>query len=88
MSSSAHADARSAAEESARAVAARIEGEQLRVETADGRTLVVPIARFPWLAQASPAQRAGLQIYGGGYVLLWDELDEGVSVLQLLGLPH
>jgi hypothetical protein len=71
-----------------RAVAARVEADQLWVQTADGRTLGVPISQFPWLAAATPDQRAAVRLYGGGYVLLWDQLDEAVSVLQLFGLPH
>ena len=50
----------------------------------DGRQLSVPLAYFPRLAKASPAQRAKFEVSGGGVGLHWDELDEDISVAGLL----
>lgn len=50
----------------------------------DGRQLAVPLAYFPRLAKASPAQRAKFEISGGGTGLHWDGLDEDISVAGLL----
>lgn len=54
------------------------------VELADGRTLGVPLAYFPRLLQATPSQREKYTISGGGTGLHWDDLDEDISVTNLL----
>lgn len=50
----------------------------------DGREIGVPLARFPWLAQASPEQRARWSIEPHGYAVWWEELDDGIEVTHLL----
>lgn len=50
----------------------------------DGRQLSVPLAYFPRLLQASPAQRNKFELSGGGAGIHWDELDEDISVAGLL----
>ena len=50
----------------------------------DGRILSVPIVWFPILYEATPAQRAAYEIGGGGVSLHWPELDEDLSVANLL----
>jgi hypothetical protein len=70
------------------AVAASVDNTRLSVMLADGRQLIVPLAWFGWLEGATDAQRADLEIIEGGLGIWWDELDEGVSVPTLLGLPH
>jgi hypothetical protein len=70
------------------AVAATVDDDRLSVTLADGRKLIVPLAWFGWLEGATDAQRADLQIIEGDLGIWWDELDEGVSVPGLLGLPH
>jgi hypothetical protein len=52
------------------------------VELSDGRTLGVPLASFPRLLLASPAQRARVELMRVG--LHWDEIDEDISVPELL----
>jgi hypothetical protein len=52
------------------------------VELSDGRTLGVPLACFPRLLRASPAQRARVELTRVG--LHWDEIDEDISVPELL----
>jgi len=54
------------------------------VELTNGRQLGVPLAYFPRLAKASPAQRKKYLISGGGLGLHWAELDEDISVPSLL----
>jgi hypothetical protein len=51
---------------------------------ADGRRLGVPLAYFPRLLRATPAQRNDYIISGGGTGLHWDGLDEDISVSALL----
>ncbi len=54
------------------------------VELADGRQLGVPLAYFPRLLNATPEQRDDYIIGGGGIGLHWDDLDEDISVENLL----
>jgi hypothetical protein len=52
------------------------------VQLSDGRTLGVPLAWFPRLLHATPAQRAACRISRRG--LHWEELDEDISITGLL----
>ena len=60
------------------------DADNMWVELTDGRQLGVPLAYFPRLAKASPAQRKKYLISGGGIGLHWDDLDEDISVPALL----
>lgn len=70
-----------------RAVSAVIDGMRLRVTVEDGREISVPIDRFEFLERASEADRADLRLIGNGRGVWWEQLEEGVSVPQLFGLP-
>lgn len=70
------------------ATAATVIGDRLSVTLNDGRELAVPISWFGWLADAPVAKRTDLRIIENGLGLWWEQLDEGVSVPGLLGLPH
>ena len=52
------------------------------VDLTDGRTLGVPLAWFPRLLQATPAQRDQVELSRVG--LHWEELDEDISIAGLL----
>jgi len=66
----------------------RFDADSLWVELSDGRQLGVPLAYFPRLLGATPAQRERYVISGGGMGLHWDDLDEDISVEGLLqGIP-
>lgn len=54
------------------------------VELADGRQLGVPLVYFPRLLQATPQQRNAYTLSGGGTGLHWDEMNEDISVPNLL----
>jgi hypothetical protein len=58
------------------------------VTLADGREIIVPVNWFDWLANATEEQRSELDLIEGGEGIWWEQLDEGVSVPGLLGLPH
>jgi len=58
--------------------------DHMWVELTDGRRLGVPLAYFPKLMVASPAERDNYVISGGGVGLHWDALDEDISVEGLL----
>ncbi len=70
-----------------RAVAARLDGARLRVSVADGREITVPLSRFEFLERASDAERADFRLIGNGRGIWWEQLEDGVSVPQLFGLP-
>lgn len=54
----------------------------LWVELSDARTIGVPLAWFPRLLEASPAQREAFELSAFG--IHWEELGEDISVQGLL----
>ena len=62
--------------------AVRFDEHTMWVDLADGRTLGVPLAWFPRLLRATPAERAQVQLSRLG--LHWENLDEDISVAGLL----
>ena len=66
----------------------RFEDDRLIVDLADGRTIAVPVAWYPRLADATAAQRARWEIAGAGYGIHWPDIDEDLSTEGLLrGAP-
>jgi hypothetical protein len=66
----------------------RCDEASLIVDLMDGRTISVPLAWYPRLRDASPAQRANWKKAGGGYGIHWPEIDEDLSTEGLLrGAP-
>src|SRR5438105_3478261 len=66
----------------------RFTKDSLSVALRDGRTITVPLAWFPRLFQATPAQRKNWRIAGGGYGIHWPDVDEDLSTEGLLrGAP-
>jgi hypothetical protein len=62
----------------------RFTKDTLSVEMGDGRTITVPLAWYPRLFNATPAQRKGWRIAGGGYGIHRPEIDEDPSTEGLL----
>ena len=58
--------------------------EVLSVSLSDGREVTVPIAWYPRLAHALAEHRAIWELVGGGHGIHWPELDEDISVENLL----
>ena len=58
--------------------------EMMQVQLTDGRTLGVPLLWSPALSAATPEQRANVEIGGGGISLHWPDIDEDLSVANLL----
>jgi len=56
----------------------------LSVELSDGRTLSVPLAWFPRLLYGTPAERRNWRLIGQGEGIHWPDLDEDISVMNLL----
>jgi hypothetical protein len=66
------------------AKAVSFDANTMWVDFVDGRKLGVPLAYFPRLLNATSIQREHLEISGGGSGLHWDEIDEDISVENLL----
>ena len=58
--------------------------ELMHVQLTDGRIVSVPIIWFPILRHATPEQRKKYEIGGGGVSLHWPELDEDLSLANLM----
>lgn len=68
----------------ARATHVVVSEDTLSVELADGRTLAVPLAWYPRLAEATAQERATWRLIGGGHGIHWPAVDEDISVNNLL----
>ena len=58
--------------------------DTLTAELSDGRTISVPLAWYPRLLDATPGERDNVQLTGNGAGIYWPDLDEDVSVENLL----
>ena len=58
--------------------------EAMQVFLMDGRILTVLLLWVPRLFAASPDQRANVEIGGGGISLHWPQIDEDLSVANLM----
>ncbi|MGZ8284583.1 MAG: DUF2442 domain-containing protein [Allosphingosinicella sp.] len=71
-----------------RAADVRFDAGRPVVDLADGRTIAVPLAWYPRLLGATPAQRSNWTKAGGGFGIHWPDVDEDLSVAGLLsGTP-
>jgi len=62
--------------------------DSLTIDLQDGRTISVPLAWYPRLLHAKPAERQNCRFVGGGEGIHWPDLDEDISVENLiLGHP-
>ncbi len=62
--------------------------DTLGVDLEDGRTIIVPLAWYPRLLDATMEQRAHWKISGAGYGIHWPDIDEDLSTEGLLrGAP-
>lgn len=58
--------------------------DAIEVRLTDGRTISVPLAWYPRLLYATPAERSNWRLVGGGEGIHWPDLDEDLSVAGLL----
>ena len=62
--------------------------DTLSVDLSDGRTISVPIAWYPRLLHASIEERNDWRFIAGGNGIHWNQLDEDISIKNLiLGQP-
>jgi hypothetical protein len=74
--------------EIARAREVAVTGTELIVHLKDGRTVSAPLSWFPRLLQATPNQRAHLELIGDGEGIHWPDADEDLSVAGILRGVH
>lgn len=62
--------------------------DTLAVDLEDGRTIIVPLAWFPRLLNATAEERSHWKVSGAGYGIHWPAIDEDLSTEGLLrGAP-
>jgi hypothetical protein len=65
-----------------------ISDDSLTADLADGRTISVPLAWYPRLLHGTSAERNNWRLIGNGEGIHWPDLDEDISVGNLiLGKP-
>lgn len=68
----------------AQALEVRLTREDLAVDLEDGRTIIVPLAWYPRLHHGTAKERKKWRLIGRGEGIHWPDLDEDVSVENLL----
>ncbi len=66
------------------AVKVVVSDDTLSIDLADGRTLSVPLAWYPRLSHASSEERNHWRFIAAGRGIHWPNLDEDISVENLL----
>ena len=66
------------------AVGVALSHDTMSVDLSDGRTIAVPLAWYPRLAHATPAERNNWRLIAAGEGMHWSDLDEDISVAALL----
>lgn len=58
--------------------------DTLTVDLSDGRTISVPLGWFPRLENATSKERNNWRLIGKGQGIHWEDIDEDISVEDLL----
>ncbi|MDP2433293.1 MAG: DUF2442 domain-containing protein [Pseudomonadota bacterium] len=66
------------------AVDVSVSEDTLSVDLRDGRSISVPLAWYPRLANGSAKERDNWSLIGQGAGIHWEELDEDISLIGLL----
>lgn len=66
------------------ATSVRVNEDTLSVELSDGRAISVPVAWFPRLSHGTAEERNHWRLIGSGRGIHWPDLDEDISVENLL----
>ena len=66
------------------ATSAQVSDDTLSVDLSDGRTISVPVAWYPRLSHGTSEERDNWRLIGNGRGIHWPELDEDISVENLL----
>jgi len=70
--------------ESVRAQNVRVSRDAFSVDLTDGRTIVIPLEWFPRLVYGTAKERKSWRLVGQGHGIHWPDLDEDISVENLL----
>ena len=70
------------------AVKVTVTEDNLIVDLADGRRIIVPLAWYPRLMYATAAERQNWQLLGDGYAIEFPDLDEHIGIEGLLAGRH
>lgn len=62
-----------------------VNDDSLTVDLIDGRTVSVPLAWYPRLSHGTPSERDNWRLIGQGEGVHWPDLDEDISIEDLLG---
>jgi len=62
----------------------KFDDDMMHVSLIDGRIVSVPVIWFPLLHDATSEQKERYEIGGGGISLHWPEIDEDLSVANLM----
>ncbi len=62
----------------------KVTSDTLTVGLSDGRTIAVPLAWYPRLVPPTTKERNSSRLIAGGRGIHWPELDEDISVANLL----
>jgi len=62
----------------------QVNDDTLSVDLSDGRTISAPVAWYPRLSHGTSAERARWRLIGNGSGIHWPDLDEDISVDNLL----
>src|SRR5689334_20559094 len=66
------------------AISISVSDESLTAHLSDGRTISAPLVWFPRLVHGTAAERSDWRLIGNGSGIHWNQLDEDVSVENLL----
>ncbi len=67
-----------------RATGVVIGNEVFTICLSDGRQISVPYRCFPRLDSATAQQRAHFEVYAGGRMLHWPEIDEDIEIQHIV----
>jgi hypothetical protein len=74
----------SAINKTALIASARVTREALVVSFDDGRTVSLPLAWYPRLAEGTAKERSNCELLGNGHGIHWPDLEEDLSATGLL----
>ncbi|MBN1149263.1 MAG: DUF2442 domain-containing protein [Anaerolineales bacterium] len=61
-----------------------VSDDTITVDLSDGRTISIPIGWYPRLLHGAPEERNHWRLIGAGEGIHWPELDEDISVENLI----
>lgn len=66
------------------AVGVAVTDDDLSIDLSDGRRIIVPLAWYPRLLNATGIERSNWLLLGDGYAIEWPDLDEHIGIEGLL----